>query len=105
MEAFEIITLGLAFTLLALVLYHTMKRDKAGLQSFREAMKQEEVIFLVTKIADSRQKLRSTRYEKRDVARYNLLKAKLRDKVPDQTARSLLYDLADRVNRDRNERR
>ena len=91
-----IMIIGLLFCVLALVLYGRRYDPEASLDvRVRRALGDHEIISLMMRLSDARGRIRS--HEKRDIARYNLLRARLKEKVSDQDVLSVLHKMVERI--------
>lgn len=91
-----IMIIGLLFCILALVLYGGRRFSEASLEvRLRKALGNHEIISLMMKLSDAKTRMRSR--EKRDIARYNLLRARLKEKVSDQDVLDVLHRIVERI--------
>jgi hypothetical protein len=91
-----ILIIGTLFCILALVLYGARQDSEASLDvRLRKALGNHEIIGLVMRLSDARVRMRS--HEKRDIARYNLLRARLKEKVSDQDVLDVLHKIVERI--------
>ena len=96
MYALTLLLLGFALVTSAFFLSRKMLREERELdKKVRETLNHEETSFIVSKMICLRK--RSNLSEKRDRARYNLLKAQLKERVSDEEVLRVLHTVVENV--------